>query len=119
MVLVVDDEPLVREVTGEMLAGLGYEVLKAASGKEALEVYGSRGSEIDVVVLDMIMPGMGGGEVNGALQEMDPSVRVILSSGYSVDGQASEILEKGIRGFLQKPFRLEELSRRIREAMES
>ncbi|NPU84708.1 MAG: PAS domain S-box protein [Syntrophaceae bacterium] len=119
VVLVVDDEPMVREVTREMLSGLGYTVLTAASGAEALEVYGSRGTEIDVVVLDMIMPGMGGGEVNRELQMRNPSVRVLLSSGYSLDGEASEILEKGVRGFLQKPFRLEELSLKIREAMES
>ncbi len=118
-VLVVDDEPMVREVTREMLLGLGYTVLTAASGAEALEVYGSRGTEIDVVVLDMIMPGMGGDEVNRALQALNPSVRVLLSSGYSLDGRASEILEKGVRGFLQKPFRLEDLSRKIRDAMES
>jgi len=117
-VLVVDDEPMVRDVTREMLAGLGYTVLTAGSGPEALEVYRSGEAEIDVVVLDMIMPGMGGGEVYDALRSLDPSVRVILSSGYSLDGQASEILEKGIRGFLQKPFRIEELSRKISEAME-
>jgi nitrogen-specific signal transduction histidine kinase/CheY-like chemotaxis protein len=117
MVLVVDDEPLVREVTREMLLGLGYEVLTAGSGPEALEVYGSRGSEIDVVVLDMIMPEMGGGEVFDRLRSEDRDVRVILSSGYSLDGQASEILERGVLGFLQKPFRLEDLSRKIREAL--
>lgn len=119
VVLVVDDEPMVREVTREMLTGLGYEVLTAESGPEALGIFGSRGSEIDVVILDMIMPGMGGGEVNEALQAVRPGVRVLLSSGYSLESQASEILEKGVRGFLQKPFRLDELSRKIREVLES
>ncbi|HOI74179.1 MAG TPA: PAS domain S-box protein [Syntrophales bacterium] len=119
VILVVDDEPMVREVTREMLTGLGYQVLTAESGPEALEVFGSRGSEIDVVILDMIMPGMGGGEVNDALQAMRPGVRVLLSSGYSLEGQASEILEKGVQGFLQKPFRLDELSRKIREVIEA
>lgn len=119
MVLVVDDEPMIREVTREMLAGLGYDVLTAESGPEALEVFGARGPEIDVVILDMIMPGMGGGEVNQALQAMRPGVRVLLSSGYSLEGQASEILEKGVLGFLQKPFRLDELSRKIREVIVS
>jgi CheY-like chemotaxis protein len=117
-VLVVDDEPVVREVTREMLSDLGYEVLTAGSGVEALEVYGERGPEIDVVVLDMIMPEMGGGEVYDALRTLSPEVRVLLSSGYSLDGQAAEILERGVRGFLQKPFRIEDLSRKIREAME-
>ncbi len=116
-VLVVDDEDVVRDVTNEMLEGLGYRVLTAGSGEEAISLFRSKGGGIDVVILDMIMPGTGGGEVYDALRALNPEVRVILSSGYSIDGKAREIMERGIREFLQKPFRLEDLSRKVRSVL--
>lgn len=116
-VLVVDDEALVRDVTKEMLESLGYQVLAAGDGEEALSLYRAEGGRIDLVILDMIMPGMGGGEVYDALRSLDPGVRVILSSGYSLDGQAREIMGLGIREFLQKPFRFEDLSGKIRSVL--
>ncbi len=116
-VLVVDDEALVRDVTKEMLESLGYRVLAAGDGEGALSLYRAEGGRIDLVILDMIMPGMGGGEVYDALRSLNPGVRVILSSGYSLDGQARDIMERGIREFLQKPFRLEDLTRKIRSVL--
>jgi two-component system, cell cycle sensor histidine kinase and response regulator CckA len=104
-------------VTREMLESLGYRVLTATDGEEALSLYRSEGGGIDLVILDMIMPGMGGGEVYDALRSLDPGVRVILASGYSLDGKAREIMERGIREFLQKPFRFEDLSRKIRSIL--
>ncbi|NPU84705.1 MAG: PAS domain S-box protein [Syntrophaceae bacterium] len=116
-ILVVDDEDMIREVTKEMLEGLGYRVLTAGDGGEAVSLFRSERKGVDVVILDMIMPGIGGGEVYDALRALDPGVRVILSSGYSLDGQARAIMERGIRDFLQKPFRIEDLSRKIRSVL--
>uniref|UniRef100_A0A7C4RHH9 histidine kinase n=1 Tax=Desulfatirhabdium butyrativorans TaxID=340467 RepID=A0A7C4RHH9_9BACT len=107
--LLVDDEPMVREVGAQLLQHLGYEVIQAGGGKDALERYAAEGDRIDGVILDMIMPGMSGGVVFDQLKEMDPDVRVVLSSGYSIDGEAQAILDRGCRGFLQKPFSLHQL----------
>jgi PAS domain S-box-containing protein len=112
-ILIVDDQQIVGEVGSEMLSILGYDVLTAGSGEEALGLYRERRNDILLVVLDMIMPGMSGSETFDRLKEINPDVRVILSSGYSMDGQASEILSRGCRGFIQKPFNLQDLSRKI------
>jgi len=74
--------------------------------------------EIDMVILDMIMPDMGGGETYDNLKEINPKIKVLLASGYSIDGQASEILDRGCNGFIQKPFQMENLSRKIKEVLE-
>jgi len=116
-ILLVDDERSVAEVTREMLVEMGYQVLVAHSGQEAIGVYETQCDAIDLVILDMIMPGMGGGEVYDRLREINPEVRVILSSGYSMDGMAKAIMGKGVQSFLQKPFRLEQLSTKVREAL--
>jgi two-component system cell cycle sensor histidine kinase/response regulator CckA len=118
-VLLVDDEDMILDVGGDMLGELGYKVLLARSGKEAVEVYSKHKDTIDLVVVDMIMPQMGGGEVYDRIKERNPDVRVLLSSGYSIDGQAAEILERGCNGFVQKPFSVEELSKRIREILDN
>ena len=70
-----------------------------------------------MVLLDMIMPDMGGGETYDRIKETNPYIRVLLSSGYGIDGQATEILERGCNGFIQKPFNMEQLSQRIREVL--
>lgn len=115
-VLVVDDEHMVLDVTKRILERLGYRVLTAGSGSEALRVYGESGDGIDVVLLDMIMPDMGGGEAFERLKGMNPEVNVVLASGYSFEGEAEKIFRKGCRGYLQKPYTKEELSRKIQEA---
>jgi PAS domain S-box-containing protein len=116
--LLVDDEPMILEVGGEMLKRLGYAVLKATSGQEALEIYSRHGKSIDLVILDMIMPNMGGGEVFKRLKAADPEVAVLLSSGYSIDEQTAQIIAQGSRGFIQKPFNLLKLSQKLRQAIE-
>ncbi|OPY69351.1 MAG: Blue-light-activated protein [Syntrophorhabdaceae bacterium PtaU1.Bin034] len=116
-ILLVDDEPTIITVGSEVLALLGYTVLTASSGVEAVEVFSRKKGEIDLVILDMIMPEMGGGETFDMLKKIDPLVRVILSSGYSITGEANRIVERGCRGFIQKPFTPVELSRKVREAM--
>ena len=116
-ILLVDDEKTIVEVTREMLAEMGYRVLVAHSGPEAIGIYEAQRETIGLVILDMIMPGMGGGEVYDRLKEIDPAVRVILSSGYSMEGMAKGIMGRGVQAFLQKPFRLEQLSMKVREAL--
>ncbi len=116
-ILLVDDEPIIIDVGQKMLERLGYRVLIARSGDEALEVYGKKRTEIALVILDMIMPGMGGGETYDRMKAIDGNVRVLLSSGYSIKGQAKEIMDRGCKGFIQKPFTLFDLSMKIREAL--
>ena len=116
-ILLVDDEEITLTVVRDMLEHMGYTVLTAGNGKNALNIYGKNHKRIDLVILDMIMPGMGGGTVFDRFMEIDPRVRVLLSSGFSLNGQASEILKKGCRGFIQKPFGIEQLSAKLREIL--
>ena len=116
-ILLVDDEEMILEVGRKMLENLGYRVLTARSGREALDLYRQQGGRIDLVVLDMIMPGMGGGETFDRMRAADETVRVLLSSGYSINGQAEAIINRGCRGFIQKPFSLHDLSIKVSRAL--
>ncbi len=116
-ILLIDDEVKILEVGKQLLEVLGYEVEAASKGEEAIEIFKRDGKKFDLVVLDMIMPGMGGGEIFDELKKIDPEVKVLLASGYSIDGQASEILAKGCNGFIQKPFSMEKLSEKIKEIL--
>jgi two-component system cell cycle sensor histidine kinase/response regulator CckA len=118
-VLFVDDEDSILEVGKEMLTALGYKVIEAMGGEKALELYRENQDKIDMVILDMIMPDMGGGEVYDRLKEINAKVRVLLSSGYSLDGQANHILQRGCDGFIQKPFDVRELSSKLRQVLEN
>jgi len=117
-ILLVDDEPIVREVNRDMLTSLGYRVYTAAGGQEALAVFAENAKDIRLVILDMIMPGLNGGETFDQLREISSEVVVLLSSGYSIDGEAKKILTRGCNGFLQKPFHLQTLSRKLRELLD-
>jgi signal transduction histidine kinase/ActR/RegA family two-component response regulator len=116
-ILLIDDEEMIIKVGVELLKELGYEVLSARSGPEAIEVYEKNADKIDLVIMDMIMPGMGGGETFDRLKRIDPDIRVLLSSGYSINGQASKILARGCDGFIQKPFNLIQLSDKIQQIL--
>ena len=94
---------------------MGYKVLPAHNGREAIEFFKQNNDKVAIVILDLIMPGMGGGEVYERLKEIDKNVKVLLSSGYSINGQAAKILNRGCDGFIQKPFKLNELSYKLRE----
>jgi two-component system, cell cycle sensor histidine kinase and response regulator CckA len=118
-ILLVDDEHMILDVAKQMIEVFGYEVLTAKGGKEAIEVYETSRDRIDIVVLDMIMPEMGGGETYDRLKEINPDIKVLLASGYSIDGQAKEIIGRGCNGFIQKPFNMEKLSRKIREILDT
>lgn len=116
-ILLVDDEEVVCNATAEILRYLGYRVSVGRNGEEAVGLYERSGGDIDLVILDMNMPVMGGGRTFDALKEIDPTVRVLLSSGYSLDGGAQEIMERGALGFVQKPFLKNDLDRAVREVL--
>jgi two-component system cell cycle sensor histidine kinase/response regulator CckA len=117
-ILLVDDEDTVLKVGSALLKKLGYELVEARSGEEAIEKYGANKATIALVILDMIMPEMSGGSVYDRLKELNPDVKVLLSSGYSIDGQAKDILERGCDGFIQKPFDIKDLSVTIRQLVD-
>ncbi|PKN66809.1 MAG: oxidoreductase, partial [Deltaproteobacteria bacterium HGW-Deltaproteobacteria-10] len=117
-ILVVDDEEVVAKVCKEMLESLGYHVYLAGSGQEALAVYMEKCRKIDLIILDMILPGISGSDTYDRLREINPEVKVLLSSGYSVEGQATKILERGCQGFIQKPVRMNSLAQKVREILE-
>jgi PAS domain S-box-containing protein len=117
-VLLVDDEEVVLGVGQELLESMGYRVLTARDGKEAIKVYKKNRDNIDIVLLDIVMPNMGGSEAYDRIKEIRPNVKVLLLSGFSIDGEAIEILERGCNGFIQKPFTMKELSGRIREILD-
>ncbi|MBW2019949.1 MAG: PAS domain S-box protein [Deltaproteobacteria bacterium] len=113
-ILLADDEEIILKVGRELLEAMGYRVLTVRDGKEAIEVYRKNWDDIDIVILDMVMPNMDGGEAYDHLKEINPNIKVVLSSGFSIDGEASEILARGCNGFIQKPFTIKELSGKIR-----
>jgi len=116
-ILLIDDEDMILDVGRGIIENLGYEVLIAKSGKEAVETYKKNMDTIDMVILDMIMPEMSGGETFDRLKEINPDIKALLSSGYSIDGQATEILDRGCNGFIQKPFNIAKLSKKLREIL--
>ncbi|MGA9479238.1 MAG: response regulator [Desulfobacterales bacterium] len=118
-ILLIDDEKMIIEVGRRMIESLGYAVVAAGKGDEALTLYRKRHDHIDLIILDMIMPYMGGKEVFNRIKEINPKAKVLLSSGYSLNGQAQEIMAQGCNGFIQKPFDTVELSRKIREILDS
>lgn len=112
-VLLVDDEEIIQKVGRELLKAMGYRVLIAKTGEEAVELYRDNQDDIDIVLLDMIMSPSNGGKTYDRLKEINPGIKVLLSSGYSIEGRAAEILRRGCNGFIQKPFRMKELSQKI------
>ncbi len=118
-ILLVDDERMIQEVASEMLKTLGYEVLVAGGGPEAIETIAKRGDEIDLVVLDLIMPGMDGGTAFDQIRAIRPHMPIVLSSGYAIDGRARDIISRGCNGFIQKPFNISSLSQKLREIMDN
>lgn len=117
-VLLVDDEEYILDVGEKILKTLGYKVLIADSGKKAVELYQTNWKQIDLVILDLIMPYRGGGETFDYLKEINPEVKVLLSSGYSMNGETTRIIKRGCKGFIQKPFSIDELSQKLREILD-
>jgi two-component system, cell cycle sensor histidine kinase and response regulator CckA len=117
-ILLVDDEEVIVEVSKEILEILGYNILVAHSGHEAINIYSEKKDVIDLVIQDMVMPGMSGMETFHALKIINPAVKVILSSGYVINQKIESIMEQGCRDFIQKPFRMEELSKKVRNVLD-
>ena len=117
VILLVDDEASLRDLGQEILSRYGYQVLPASSGEEALEIYRQQ-EVIDLVILDVSMPGMGGGKCLTELLKINPGARVIISSGYSLDGPIQEILSSGASGFVAKPFSISNLLITIRQVLD-
>jgi len=117
--LLVDDENVIINVVEKSLQLSGYKVLVARGGEEAVAIYRENADRIALVILDMIMPGTSGSKTYDLLKKTNPDIKVILSSGYSIDGEASQIIARGCNGFIQKPFGIKELSQKIREIMDN
>ncbi len=116
-VLLVEDEEMVLAVGRDMLKALGYKVLTAGSGHAALKVFRAESDAIDLVILDMGMPDKSGDDTFKELKKLNPDVKVLLSSGYSFDGRASAMLDRGCSGFIQKPFEVSTLSQKLRDIL--
>ena len=116
-ILIVDDEEVILHLVSAMLRQQGYEVVTCRSSVEAIALYRAEWGRIDLVILDMVMPVLGGREVFLAMREINPKIKAVLSSGFSVDGEAHGILELGVRAFVQKPFRMADLTRTVAEVL--
>jgi len=117
LILVVDDEESIRALAQDMLEDNGYRVLLAENGEEAISLYGGHNGDISLVILDMVMPKMDGRETFLRLKDLDPGVKALLSTGYSLNGRAEEILKSGALGFIQKPYRLNALLTKVRSVL--
>jgi len=117
-ILLVDDDEVILEMGVDVLEELGYRVMSANSGESAIEIY-QCGEKFDLVVLDMLMPGMDGHQTFSRLQEIDPDVKVLISTGHTIDSHAEEMLESGCKGFILKPFSVRDFSYKLREILDS
>ena len=116
-ILVVDDEGVVRDIASRMLEGLGYHAVTASDGQEAIDYYRQHGDGIDLVIIDMIMPRMGGHECYRMLKQIDPHVRAILSTGYGLNGAAQAMLDDGVLQLIQKPYIMAQLAETVAHAL--
>ncbi|MBI5602663.1 MAG: PAS domain S-box protein [Deltaproteobacteria bacterium] len=118
-ILIVDDEEIIRQLGADILEDVGYKVILASRGEEAIPLYRQKRKDIGLVVLDVVMPGLGGKETFRKLREINPNIKVLLSSGYSTDGEVGEILKEGVSGLIQKPYKDEELIGKVREILDA
>ncbi len=117
-ILLVDDEEMIIDVGRAMLERLGYRVLISRGGQEAVKTIADRGNEIDLVILDLIMPGMDGGKTFDSIRKIQSGMPVLLSSGYAINGQAQEVIARGCDGFIQKPYSISDLSYKVRNVLD-
>jgi len=116
-VMIVDDEEVIRGIATQLLENAGYKVVGCRDGSEAVATYRCNKEFINLVILDMIMPHKNGRETFFELRKINPEVRVLLSSGFSEDGEAQEIIDSGAKGFIQKPYRSTELLNKVQSAL--
>ena len=118
MILLIDDEPVVREMWGDFLNMLGYRVATARDGKEGIALVQQKRDEIDLVILDLIMPRLGGRETLVKIREIKPDIKVIITSGYTEYEKVREMFGEKTVGFIPKPSRLGEISQKVREVLQ-
>jgi CheY-like chemotaxis protein len=116
-ILVIEDEEMVLDVCRELLKRLGYQVLGAKTGNEAINIAQTFDSDIDLAMLDIVLPDMGGEAVYPRIMKARPNLKVIVFSGYSIDGPAQEILNKGAQDYIQKPFTIAEISKKLKTVL--
>ena len=116
-ILVIEDEPDVMEITRETLKRLGYVVIEAVTGKEAIQKALSFEGTIDMALLDIKLPDMSGNQLYPLIMNARPDLKVVVFSGYALDGPAREILDAGAEGFVQKPFSISGLSQKLKEVL--
>jgi two-component system cell cycle sensor histidine kinase/response regulator CckA len=117
-ILLVDDEEILRDIGRDILERFGYTVLLAPDGESALELYGKRAKDISLVILDLVMPGMGGKQCLGRLLKMNPEAKVVIASGYSISGNAKDVLEAGARAFVSKPYEINQMLGVVRKVID-
>lgn len=117
-ILLIDDEDPIRELAKEILGNFGYSVFEAADGENALEIYKEKKKHISLIILDLIMPGMGGKKCLDEILEINPSQKVIISTGYSVNGSMQELLKKGAKGYIKKPYEMRPMLAAVREVLD-
>jgi PAS domain S-box-containing protein len=116
-ILIVEDEEAVRAMAQKLLKHLGYSVVTARDGQEGVEVYREMHKEIDAVILDMIMPRMGGRDTFIRMKEINPDIKALLSTGYAQNGKAQEIIDMGVKGFLQKPYQVKDMAQKLGQVL--
>jgi len=117
-ILLVDDEPKVLDICERFLRSAGYSVLTAKNGREALATYEKNKTNVAIVVIDMIMPGMNGRELFDQLRAIQPTLKVLVSTGYSIKGAVSDLMIRGCKGYIQKPFSIRGLAKEIRRILD-
>ncbi|MFZ0449943.1 MAG: response regulator [Desulfatiglandaceae bacterium] len=117
-ILLVDDEEILRDIGKDILENFGYTVLFSPGGESALEHYGKRAKDISLVILDLIMPGMGGNRCLEELLKMNPEAKVVIASGYSINGHAKDALEAGARAFVTKPYEINQMLGVVRKVID-
>ena len=116
-ILLADDEAMVLDIGTQMLKRLGFNVIPVESGSKAIETYKEKKDSIDIIILDIVMPDLGGAEVVDAIKTIDPDSKIVLSSGYGKDRKITEMIQN-CHGFIQKPFSMQELSVSLQSIME-
>ena len=118
-ILLIDDEKAIRELGTTMLGMLGYQVVTASNGKEALEIYATRMNEIDLIILDLVMPEMSGTQCLQRILHLNPQAKVLIASGYLPDTERDESLDMQAKGFIKKPYKLEVMLKAMRDVLDS
>jgi CheY-like chemotaxis protein len=113
-ILAVDDENKIIRLISESMGALGYNIISASDGQEAVKLFAQNKSDIDLVILDLMMPSMNGYEAFKEIKAIDPATKIILCTGYVADENVQEMLNNGVKGLLKKPYRIEDLSRAVR-----